>query len=199
MNIQDLIDVNNLWVNIYPYLVKQILEIYPNREGRVLELGPFAGGISEHLAKECPAMDITIADEREEMLEWFKKELGGSEETKTIKIARTGLNKLEFDSQSFDLVIIRGAFFFLADNPHLLSEIHRVLKPEGVAFVGGGYGKDAPQEQIDAIASESRILNDRLGRKWHGIDTLAQLVEKAGLKSNTRIWEEGGVWLVISA
>jgi hypothetical protein len=29
MNIQDLIDVNNLWVNIYPYLVKQILEIYP--------------------------------------------------------------------------------------------------------------------------------------------------------------------------
>jgi len=49
--------------------------------------------------------------------------------------------------------------------PVILKEIYRVLKPGGLAFVGGGYGKDVPQALIDEIAEESRILNDALGRR----------------------------------
>jgi len=79
----------------------------------------------------------------------------------------------------------------------LLGEIHRVLKTGGTAFVGGGYGRKATSEAIQAIADESRILNDRLGRQRLSIETLTNMVDEAGLASNTRIWEEGGVWLVI--
>ena len=66
---------------------------------------------------------------------------------------------------AFDLVILRGAFFFIMDKPQILSEIYRVLAPGGLAFVGGGYGAGIPQSVIDRIAKESRRLNDRLGRR----------------------------------
>ncbi|MDX9986524.1 MAG: class I SAM-dependent methyltransferase [Dehalococcoidales bacterium] len=198
MEIQDLISVNNLWKNIYPYLVGQIMEIYPHQEGKALELGPFAGGISQNLAKQYPSLDITIADERDEMLAWFKQELATEVKAGNIKIASSKLDKLDFASETYDLVVIRGAFFFLTDNPHLLGEIFRVLKPGGIALVGGGYGKDTPQELINEIADESRVLNDRLGRKWLSIETLTKLIKKAGLEDKTRIWEEGGVWLAIT-
>ncbi|MDD2251575.1 MAG: class I SAM-dependent methyltransferase [Dehalococcoidales bacterium] len=198
MEKQDLIRVNQLWKNIYPYLVKQVMEAYSREEGEVLELGPFSGGISLNLARNYPSLRITIADERREMLAWFRNELESEGMADKIKIARTDLNRLDFASETCDLVIIRGAFFFLSENPYLLSEIYRVLTPGGIAVVGGGYGKDTPQELMDEIADESRVLNQRLGRKWLSIETLKEMVSQAGLEENTRIWEEGGVWLVIS-
>jgi len=51
---------------------------------------------------------------------------------------------LTFNDNSFDLVILRGAFFFIMERPMILAEIFRVLNPRGLAFVGGGYGKDIP-------------------------------------------------------
>lgn len=198
MEIQDIIRVNQLWKNIYPYLVKQISETRNQQSGKVLELGPFSGGISFHLAQQYPLMEITIADEREEMLEWFGAETKARNLVNRINIVPSSLEKLDFASESFDLVIMRGAFFFLKDNAFLLGEIYRVLKPGGIALVGGGYGKNAPQSLIDEIADESRVLNDRLGRKWLSIEALKKIAEKNKLSDKTKIWEEGGVWLVVT-
>ena len=80
---------------------------------------------------------------------------------------------------------------------YLLQEIYRVLKDGGFAFVGGGFGKDTPQERIDEIADESRILNDRLGRDRVSIMGLEEMVEKAGLTEYCKIEERGGLWLNI--
>jgi len=197
MQIQDLKRVNELWLDIYPYLVSQVMELYGRDEGTMLELGPFAGGISIELARKYPRFDITIADERPEMLASFEAQIRRAGFENRITTRLSDLDKLFFTDGSFDLVVLRGAFFFLPGKPRLLEEVYRVLKTGGTAFVGGGYGRQATPEAIEAIADESRILNDRLGRQRLSIETLGDLVEKAGLASNTRIWEEGGVWLVI--
>jgi len=197
MQIQDLKRVNELWRNIYPCLVSQVMEAYGRDEGNMLELGPFAGGISIELARNYPRFVITVADERPEMLDSFEAQIRQAGFEHRIATRLSSLDKLAFPDKAFDLVVLRGAFFFIPGKPLLLGEIYRVLKTGGVAFVGGGYGKKATPEAIEAIADESRILNDRLGRQRLHLDTLAQIVEKAGLASNTRIWEEGGVWLVI--
>jgi SAM-dependent methyltransferase len=63
---------------------------------------------------------------------------------------------------SFDLVIYRGAFFFLT--PEIIKETYRVLKPTGRALLGGGYGPLTPSEEIAKIAEESKRLNKR----WSG-------------------------------
>jgi len=197
MQIRDLKRVNELWCHIYPYLVSQVMEAYGRDEGGMLELGPFAGGISIELARTYPRFVITVADERPEMLGSFEAQIRQAGFGDRITTRLSHLDKLDFPDKSFDLVVLRGAFFFLRDKPRLLGEIHRVLKTGGTAFVGGGYGRKATSEAIQAIADESRILNDRLGRQRLSIETLTNMVDEAGLASNTRIWEEGGVWLVI--
>ena len=96
---------------------------------------------------------------------------------------------------SFDLVVLRGAFFFIMDNPAILTEIHRLLGPGGLGFAGGGYGREAPPAIVDGIAEESRRLNDALGRRRVSVRDLSRLLAATGLDGCTRIVEEGGVWL----
>jgi ubiquinone/menaquinone biosynthesis C-methylase UbiE len=113
------------------------------------------------------------------------------------ELANMNLDKLIFLDGSFDLVILRGAFFFIMDKPQILTEAFRILRVGGLAFMGGGYGKDIPQNLIDDIAQESRVLNDNLGRRRVDIETLRQLLFLAGLGDKAQIVEEGGVWLEI--
>ena len=97
----------------------------------------------------------------------------------------------------FDLVIFRGAYFFLDEEGKIIREIYRVLKEDGIAFIGGGYGKVTPQALIDEIAHKSRDLNDRLGRRRVTVGEVKGMVKKAGLSDHARIEREGGLWLVI--
>ncbi|MDO8716996.1 MAG: methyltransferase domain-containing protein [Dehalococcoidales bacterium] len=166
----DLIQVNELWSKVYPYLAAQAIEYYGRETGRVLELGPFSGGIAKELGRCYPDLEITVNE---------------------------GFSLQHGKKKKYDLIILRGAFFFILDKKTLLRAIFESLKDGGTAFVGGGYGKDIPQGLIDEIADESRILNDRLGRRRVSIEELRDLVKQSGLKDNCRIEEEGGVWLVI--
>ena len=197
MDIDVLKQVNSLWIKIYPYLVLQIIETYGKTSGAVLELGPFSGGISLGLAKLYSGFRATIADESSGVVEYLKKEIATSGLSEEIVIKKTALDRLIFDDSQFDLVIFRGAFFFLDKKRGLLREIFRVLKEGGMAFVGGGYGKDAPKDLIDEIAGESRELNDRLGRKRVSIKELEKIIKKSKLADKCEIKEEGGVWLTI--
>ncbi len=95
------------------------------------------------------------------------------------------------------MVVFRGAFFFLQEKEKLLGEIFRVLKKRGLAFVGGGFGKDTPGPLIRSIADESRALNDKLGRLRVSVEELRTLVKKSALTDFCRIEEQGGLWLSI--
>ncbi|MBU1055359.1 MAG: class I SAM-dependent methyltransferase [Proteobacteria bacterium] len=197
MDINELKQVNDLWINIYPYLVSQLMESYLKNSGEVLELGPFSGGISVELLKLYPEFNITIADNSKEVLKYLKQEISISGCCHKINFKQTEFNHLDFDDAQFDLVILRGAFFFLNEKNNFLGEIFRILKPGGMAFVGGGFGKDTPQKIIDEIADESRRLNDNLGRRRISIKELEKIVKDSELTSKCKIAEQGGIWLII--
>jgi ubiquinone/menaquinone biosynthesis C-methylase UbiE len=197
MDINDLKRVNSLWSKIYPYLTSQIMEGCRRDSGVVLELGPFSGGISLELARLYPKLNITIADESPAAVVYLRQEISTSGLSQKIAVKKTDLNHLAFDDSQFDLVIFRGAIFFLKDKGSLLQEVFRVLKDGGIAFIGGGFGKGTPQELIDEIADESRELNDRLGRPWVSIKELEEMVRKSKLTDRCKIVEDGGLWLYI--
>jgi ubiquinone/menaquinone biosynthesis C-methylase UbiE len=197
MDINDLQQLRRLWQGVYPYLIAQIMESYQMNYGSVLELGPFSGGISLELARLYPKFKITIADESPDVVAYLEKEIPASAPSLNIEIKKMELNRLAFDNSQFDIVVFRGAFFFLGKKENLLREIFRVLRDGGMGFIGGGYGKGAPQEMIDEIADESRELNKRLGRRWVSIEELTGIVRRSQLTGNCRIVEEGGVWLLI--
>ena len=49
--------------------------------------------------------------------------------------------------ETFDLVVSRGSYHFWNDLPAAFREIFRVLKPGGIAYIGGGYGSRSDQER----------------------------------------------------
>lgn len=195
MNLQDIKKINHLWHQVYPYLAAHIMEHYRCDFGTVLELGPFSGGISRELARSYPQLDIIIAAEQPEVAEYLEQEVEDAGLGRSIKVEQTDLNHLGFADSRFDLIAFRGAFFFLEDG--LLQEIFRVLAPGGLAFVGGGYGKNAPPQLVDNVHDESQVLNKRLGRKWVTTEELGAMLARTGLSENCRIEEEGGIWLII--
>ena len=182
---------------MYPYLASQVTQEYARTYGRVLELGPFSGGISWELAGSYPALAFTLADDNQKYIAHLKEETARRNLASRMAIVEAPMERLPFNDGSFDLVILRGAFFFIMDRPRILAEIYRVLSPGGMAFVGGGYGRDIPQRVIDKIADESRLLNDRLGRRRVTLEQLHSLIHQQGLAPATRLSEEGGVWLIL--
>lgn len=197
MDLGILQDVNELWRKIYPYLADQVMGYYGRSDGDVLELGPFAGGISAKLASRHPGLSITIAAEDAGVVGYLRKEIEGARLDREIALRCSELKGLAFADSLFDLVIFRGAYFFLDEEGKILREIHRILREDGLAFIGGGYGKNAPQALIDEIADRSRELNDRLGRRRVTVDGVREMVDKAGLSDHSRIENEGGLWLLI--
>ena len=197
MNIDDLEQLDRLWQKIYPYVASQIMEVYQRDYGSVLELGPFSGGISLELARSYPRLGITIGAESPAVVEYLRRKIADTGLPERIMVKETDLEHLIFVDAQFDLVILRGAFFFLEDRAGLLGEIVRVLRAGGMAFVGGGYGKGTPKELIDEIAEESRELNERLGRKRVSREELEEIVRKSELADLCDIEEEGGLWITI--
>jgi probable selenium-dependent hydroxylase accessory protein YqeC len=197
IDIKDLVLFDDLWCEAYPYLAAQAVAAYGRVSGSVLELGPFSGGISIELERRCPGMVFTLADDHAGYLQYLERKIARENLSPRMRITSTPLDRLPFDEERFDLVILRGAFFFIMDSPQILKEIYRVLAPGGVALVGGGYGAGIPQEVIERIAPETKAINLRLGQRRVSIDELEKLVESQGLSHATQISEEGGVWLLL--
>jgi ubiquinone/menaquinone biosynthesis C-methylase UbiE len=197
MNVDDIEQLDRLWKKIYPYVASQIMESYQRDYGSVLELGPFSGGVSLELARSHPRLGITIGAESPAVIEYLKRKIALSGLSERIAVEATHLEQLVFRDAQFDLVILRGAFFFLKDKERLLGEIARVLKGGGMAFVGGGYGKGTPKELIEEIAEQSRELNKRLGRKRVSKEELEEILRKSDLADTCHIEEQGGLWIII--
>ena len=142
-------------------------------------------------------LNITIAAQDAGAADYLWKEIVDAGLERKMQVDWAELDSLAFADCLFDLVIFRGAYFFLDEEGKILQEIYRVLKEDGLAFIGGGYGKNTPQALIEEIANESRDLNDRLGRRRVTEGEVTAMVNKAGLAGHTRIEKEGGLWLVI--
>ncbi|MBN2124241.1 MAG: class I SAM-dependent methyltransferase [Deltaproteobacteria bacterium] len=197
MDLTILKEVNDLWDRIYPYLAAQVMEHYGKSRGDVLELGPFAGGISTELARLQPAFDITLADQDAGTVDFLRKGMEGPVPGRRVQFRCTPLENLAFEDSLFDLVVFRGAYFFLDEEGRILRQIFRVLRKEGLAFVGGGYGKGTPQALIDEIAERSRDLNDRLGRKRVTVEEVMSMVDRSGLSGHAGIEKDGGLWVIL--
>jgi hypothetical protein len=187
--------INKLWGQVYPFLASVIMDDFGKDSGRALEIGPFSGGLSMELARLYPNLDITIATWQSDEIKYLGNELVDAGLADRIKVVQAGHDRFDFANGYFDLIICRGALFFL--DKKLLLESFRMLVKNGFAFIGGGYGKSTPQHVIGAIHDESHVLNQSLGKRWITRDTLEELLKETGLTDDCHIEEDGGLWLTI--
>jgi molybdenum cofactor cytidylyltransferase len=190
-------EINQLWAPIYPYMAEHVLAVAALRRGAALDLGPFAGGLAVELLARCEGLRVWLVDEFSGVPRWARGRARGLGVERRLGLACAGLGRLPVRDGAFDLVTVRGAFFFL--DSALLREIRRVLRPGGFAWVGGGYGPRTPASAIAPIAEASRRLNAAIGKRRLSARGLGALARAAGLGGEARVVEEGGLWLEVRA
>ncbi len=183
--------LNTLWEPVYPHLAQWIEPWIPENTGHILEIGPFSGGIIASLLERRSTLQGLIALEEADVARTIRKSFGHSCPILLSPLAHLPL------LPTFNLVVCRGAFFFLT--PEIIKESIRILAPGGHALLGGGYGPGTPSGIISPIAEESKDLNYRLGKKRLSRSNLEKMASEAGLETQSTIIDEGGLWLLISS
>lgn len=198
MELDDIIAVNELFGPIYPYVAQQVGEAYGRAGGSALEMGPFAGGVSIELARLYPGITLAMGDDFPGLPPCFREKVAAAGLSGRISVREIDKCDLPFEEQSFDLVIFRGALFFWEESARILTEMYRVLGPGGLAMAGGGFGAGTPDAVIESLASRSRELNRRLGKRVLVEEELITLLRETGLESVASIDRRHGLWAVIS-
>lgn len=148
-----------LFKNVYPYLALQIKRDYGITEGVCVDAGAGPGYLSIELAK-ITNLEIYALDIDPEAIEIAKKNIAAAGLSERIKPVLANVEKMPFPDNSVDLVISRGSFIFWKNKVQAFKEVKRILKPGGVAFIGGGMGNLLPQEErarIQEIMEKEKI------------------------------------------
>ncbi|MBN1591872.1 MAG: methyltransferase domain-containing protein, partial [Candidatus Coatesbacteria bacterium] len=172
-----------LFGNVYRLLARQIYGDYGVNKGLCIDVGSGPCGLSLELAKitnlQFYALDIdpgAFPIARQKLTETGLME--------RFSLITGDAQDLPFKDNLADLIISRGSFLFWDDKVAGFREAYRVLKPGGIAFIGGGMGRLLPQEEMRRIGRELKRL--RYGPRYWGVGApsvyeMEDILKKAGI------------------
>lgn len=134
---------------VYPLIASQILARTGVEKGQCIDLGGGPGMLGISYARITLAQ-VTVYDL---LPDCVSAALGNIAEYKLENqmTARQGrAEDIQFESGSIDLVMSRGSIFFWEDQLQGIREVHRVLKPGGWAYIGGGFGSAELLAEVQA-------------------------------------------------
>jgi SAM-dependent methyltransferase len=177
----------NRFMQVYRDLAKQIAEDYATGRKNCLDLGCGTGEMTVEVAK-ATGLEVTGLDIEPEAIELAAQYASDCGMAPRMHWVVADVHALPFADSSFDLVISRGSIPFWRDHVTALREVMRVLKPGGVAFIGGGHGRYTSKEEWEKV---------RPGPGFHPpfpLGNVPALMARAGIADYRRL-TEGGSWI----
>ncbi len=172
-----------LFKNVYRLLAQQIYGDFGINEGVCIDVGSGPCGLSIELAKitdlQFYALDIDPA-----VFPIARRKLNEARLMHRFSLVTGDAQDMPFKDGLADLIVSRGSFLFWDDQVAAFREVYRVLKPGGVAFVGGGMGRFLPHEDMIRIGRELKRL--RYGPRYWGmiapsVSEVRDILRKAGV------------------
>lgn len=155
-----------IFAPLYPFVAEKAINRSGISSGHLLDVG-CGGGYLGLAVMERGEFHGTFLDINEESLRLAEKHL--SEKGMEGRVVTGNVQDLPFEEGSFDLVVSRGSMPFWDDQEKAFEEIWRVLKPEGRAYIGVGYGSSELRIQI---RSNLKLKDgERAGPRARGKDT----------------------------
>jgi len=166
----------------YPLTAMRILaECEGIRDGICIDVGCGPGNLDVELAKRSNFTIIGL-DIDPDMKPLFEKRAREAGLQKRLSFVVGDAQKMPFTDNYADAIVSRGTLVFIPNIAKCLKEVRRVLKPTGVAFLGGRYVY-TPQkhkistEKLRKIVRESGVPGAKV------IDARGQWVKIVGPKA----------------
>jgi ubiquinone/menaquinone biosynthesis C-methylase UbiE len=134
----------------YPLIADEII-MKPNQEKScILDIGTGLGSLAREFAKRLPAGRVYGIDISVEMLTEAHL-INKSEGISNLTLILSDMNHIAFEDNVFDTIVSFGALHHLSTITKAFSEIRRVLKERGEAFLYD-LRKNPPQEVVTEMA-----------------------------------------------
>lgn len=188
---------------IYPVIARQIIDYAGISQGNCLDIGCGGGYLGIALA-QCSDMNIRFLDPLDEMLAIVGRNVAEHGLRERAEFVRGSSDSIPLPDASVDLAVSRGSVFFWENLEASFQEIHRVLAPGGLTYIGGGFGSSRlKQEAIQKWEAEKgessqwkenmrRNIGPEAPRKYR------EALQRASVPLHEIIHnQEVGLWIVI--
>lgn len=146
---------------VYAPLAEWLVERFDLKEktGIGIDLGSGTGDLIVELAKRTPGLHWINADiDPSRFITFYEKaKVAGVSERISAQWSDAG--NMPYRDGYADIVVSRGSFPFWSDLKAGLSEVNRILKPGGIAYIGRGFSENLPVETAKAIRDRQQTNN----------------------------------------
>jgi len=154
-----------VFAQAYPLIAAQIIGETGISSGYCLDIGCGGGHLGMAMAR-LGSFEVGLLDPSDDMRAMATVNVAEAGLSGRIRVMQGAAESIPLPDDSADLVVSRGSIFFWSDHVQAFREIFRVLKPGGMAYVGGGFGS---AENRDAVI---RTMNERHKGEGRWEDTM---------------------------
>jgi ubiquinone/menaquinone biosynthesis C-methylase UbiE len=108
------------------------------------------------------------------------------------------VQKIPFGNESMDLVVSRGSFFFWKNLSWGFAECMRVLRPGGMAYIGGGFGNARLRDEIAVKMRERDPGWEEKRQGWYANCSphiVRSALAAAGIFEYNLVQDDSGYWV----
>jgi ubiquinone/menaquinone biosynthesis C-methylase UbiE len=187
---------NEIFAPVYPLVAEQMIKRCNVRKGICIDVGTGASNLAVALAEmselKIYAMDFSWNIERMAVENITSKGL-----QERVRFILGDVHRMPFHDNLASMVVSRGSMRFWINKPKAFKELHRILKPGGKGYVGGGAGSAALSQSIDEAMKrggfEWKNRPKKHGKKDHRY--FRETFHKAGIESYEIINDDSGFWI----
>ena len=187
----------SIFFPIYPVIAHQILKKADIDSGLCLDVGSGTGHLAIALAT---LSDLTVfaLDNSEPMRRIAEANIAKYRLERRVRPVYGDVNAIPFDTESMNLVVSRGSFFFWENLSRGFSECMRVLRPGGMAYIGGGFGNARLRDEIIIQMQERDPGWEEKRQSWYNncnSHRVRSCLAAAGIFEYDLVEDDSGYWI----
>lgn len=180
---------------IYPVIAEQIVARTGVTTGQALDVGSGGGHLGLALAGRT-SLAVGLIDATPGNAAIAEANIAHAGLADRVRFTLGNAQALPVADGFADLVVSRGSVFFWDDMAAAFGEILRVLKPDGQAYIGGGFGSNALLAQVtEGMRRRIPDWAPPCKKKAENEDKFAAALRQVGVTDPVIINDESGHWV----
>lgn len=191
----------NIFYPIYSMIADMIKRDTKIIDGRCIDIGCGGGHLGFEIMK-ITNLDMIFLDNNKEALDIARKRCEEFQYNDRSKMILSSVENMPIKDESCDLIVSRGSLWFWEDKVKSFNEIVRVLRNEGIAYVGCGFGNEEVRMEI------YRKMNEVNGEDWeqrrkkfttgNDIEFYTKILNECKIRNFRIKDDEEGLWIIIN-